>query len=698
MRLDRPILVAALSALLPVLALSQTGPASVPAGDILFSQSSIEWPASAPDAPVILTVSGPGALFIKQEHPAGGWARFNLLNEQGRPQPDGVYKWELVVQAGWEVAAQVRSGWFEIRGGRVVAEGPGDTQAVVIEEKAPQNSLYVDSHGRVGVGTAVPGAQLHLKGTDPALAIEDTYAGGREYRLRSNQSGDGSLGLFEQTSGQARWLVDGEGRMGINTATPTSTLTVDGYVEATKGFLVNGRPLGGTGFGFLGSAQPLSMESSSSNYFGTGAGLSNTTGIFNSFFGAAAGLSNTEGHRNSFFGRDSGYYNTTGNNNSFFGNRAGYSTGTGYSNSFFGSLAGQANSTGIYNCFFGDSAGYFNTTGHSNAFYGLSAGSMNTTGYRNSFFGRSAGEHNTVEANNTFIGCYSDLAPGQDPSFNPVSNATAIGYRAYVARSNSLILGGVRGFNQVTTETFVGIGTPSPDRQLVVEGTQAIGKFRRYNSGGPDFAPAFLFERGRGTNISAYDILPGDYLGKVQFRGRVNGNMPEYGAFVFIASDTVQNGRFSFIDRDLATERMVVLNTGNVGIGTNAPTALLDVAGDLRVRGNLLYGAPATPVPDYVFEPEYELMPLDELGQYVKTEKHLPNVPKAIEIQEKGVNLGEFQMKLLEKIEQLTLYTVQQGQVIRRQKEEADGLRLKAASQEERIKALEDVVKRLAER
>jgi len=49
----------------------------------------------------------------------------------------------------------------------------------------------------------------------------------------------------------------------------------------------------------------------------------------------------------------------------------------------------------------------------------------------------------------------------------------------------------------------------------------------------------------------------------------------------------------------------------------------------------------------------------------VKSEKHLPNVPTASEIQEKGINLGEFQLKLLEMIEELTLYTVGQAKQIR---------------------------------
>jgi len=100
--------------------------------------------------------------------------------------------------------------------------------------------------------------------------------------IRCCESGDGSLGLFDQATGQARWLVDHDGRMGINTTQPTSTLTVDGYIETTKGFLVNGRPLGGIGLSV--GSQPLFWEGGNNSLFGTGAGASNPAGTYNSFF------------------------------------------------------------------------------------------------------------------------------------------------------------------------------------------------------------------------------------------------------------------------------------------------------------------------------------------------------------------------------------------------------------------------------
>ncbi len=103
-------------------------------------------------------------------------------------------------------------------------------------------------------------------------------------------------------------------------------------------------------------------------------------------------------------------------------------------------------------------------------------------------------------------------------------------------------------------------------------------------------------------------------------------------------------------------------NAGSVGVGTNAPASKLHVSGgDVRVTGGSFIDDGVTlNAPDYVFESEYELMPLAELQAFIAREKHLPNVPSAREVKAQGVNLGQFQMRLLEKIEELTLYTLAQ--------------------------------------
>jgi hypothetical protein len=482
-----------------------------------------------------------------------------------------------------------------------------------------------------------------------------------------------------------------------------------GFSNSFIGYQAGYNNTTGNNNSFLGYQTGLFNTTGSYNSFhGNYAGLSNTTGGGNSFIGHQAGASNTTGSSNSFLGNQAGRFNTTGGDNSFLGTEAGYSNTTGGGNSFSGRLAGFYNTTGNYNSlvgfsagnnnttgssnsFFGTWAGNSSTTGDSNSFFGTLAGNNNTTGGSNSFVGASAGFSNTTENNNTFIGSSSNGAAG-------ITNATALGYQASVTQSNSFVLGSINGVNGATADTYVGIGTTAPDRQLTVEGEQALIRFRRYY-GTTDpyartFAPALLFERARGIRTAAADITAGDYLGKLQFRGRVSGGVPDYGLFAFIASDTSQNGRFSFIDRDLITERMSILNTGNVGIGTTVPTERLEVVGNIKISGSILYSPPPA-IPDYVFAPDYQLMPVKDLENYLARERHLPNVPSATEIQQKGINMSEFQMKMLEKIEELTLYTVQQAKVIEEHKaifEQKDATNMDLQL---RLAALEQTVEKL---
>ena len=84
----------------------------------------------------------------------------------------------------------------------------------------------------------------------------------------------------------------------------------------------------------------------------------------------------------------------------------------------------------------------------------------------------------------------------------------------------------------------------------------------------------------------------------------------------------------------------------------------VDINGDLVITGNCteVNGACA----DYVFEPDYALPSLDYVAEFIAKHKHLPNVPSADDIKKNGVNLAHFSGRLLEKIEELTLYTLSQ--------------------------------------
>ncbi|MEP0986840.1 hypothetical protein [Ekhidna sp.] len=108
-----------------------------------------------------------------------------------------------------------------------------------------------------------------------------------------------------------------------------------------------------------------------------------------------------------------------------------------------------------------------------------------------------------------------------------------------------------------------------------------------------------------------------------------------------------------------ATTKFVIRNSGNVGIGTTNPTEKLEVAGTIYSREVKVEVAAGTG-PDFVFEPTYDLRSLEETAAYIKSNKHLPEIPSAKEMEANGVQLGEMNMLLLKKIEELTLHTIEQ--------------------------------------
>jgi hypothetical protein len=94
--------------------------------------------------------------------------------------------------------------------------------------------------------------------------------------------------------------------------------------------------------------------------------------------------------------------------------------------------------------------------------------------------------------------------------------------------------------------------------------------------------------------------------------------------------------------------------TGNVGIGTDNPTYKLSVLGNIRSNEVVV----ETGWADYVFDEKYRLNSLDEVEHFIQVNKHLPNIPSAKEIQANGLQLGDLQRRMMEKIEELTLYLI----------------------------------------
>ncbi len=103
-------------------------------------------------------------------------------------------------------------------------------------------------------------------------------------------------------------------------------------------------------------------------------------------------------------------------------------------------------------------------------------------------------------------------------------------------------------------------------------------------------------------------------------------------------------------------------NYANFGIGTDNPQYKLDVRGTIRaneIRVNTVSGA------DFVFSHNYGLRSLSEVKEFILEHQHLPEIPSANEMQQNGISINELQIQLLQKIEELTLYIIQQEERIK---------------------------------
>lgn len=185
-----------------------------------------------------------------------------------------------------------------------------------------------------------------------------------------------------------------------------------------------------------------------------------------------------------------------------------------------------------------------------------------------------------------------------------------------------ILIVGISNLVSAQTNTFpssgsVGIGTTSPSKLLHLKNSSW---------------QQLVFDRTENSNVN--DLF---FIG------------PSY------KSDESNDGlRFSS-----STENLILFlgAAGNIGVGTRNITAELTVDGKVQAKEVIVeenVGA------DFVFEENYDLSSLPEVENYIKKHKHLPDIPSAEQMKRNGVKVGDLQMKLLQKIEELTLHLIKQ--------------------------------------
>lgn len=191
---------------------------------------------------------------------------------------------------------------------------------------------------------------------------------------------------------------------------------------------------------------------------------------------------------------------------------------------------------------------------------------------------------------------------------------------------------------------YVGVGTINPAYRL------QVGNYR--NSVAPNAdQEADIFSSG-GITINGDKFLSFDDGYKVH----ANMTYEEGGDVVYTEGRFRLQGYygFRFITRNTTEAMMIKGDNGYVGIGTTSPNEKLHVAGKIRATGQEGWS-------DFVFYDDYDLPTLEEVESHIEEKGHLKDIPSEADVLEDGIDLTEMDAKLLQKIEELTLYLIEQN-------------------------------------
>ncbi|MEZ2339398.1 hypothetical protein AB6735_27385 [Mucilaginibacter sp. RCC_168] len=189
----------------------------------------------------------------------------------------------------------------------------------------------------------------------------------------------------------------------------------------------------------------------------------------------------------------------------------------------------------------------------------------------------------------------------------------------------------------------MGIGTVSPSEKLSVAGGNLL----------MDNAAWYSAKNTAGSTVSLLGLASDNNI----YIGDLFGGIPAN----------------SLIIRTNGLNKMTINANGNVGIGVTTPQNKLDVNGRIHSQSVLIDMLGWS---DYVFKKDYQLRPLSEVKDYIDQNQHLPEIPSEQQIAKEGLNLGEMNKLLMKKVEELTLYMIEQNKRIEDQQKDINDLKI----------------------
>lgn len=524
------------------------------------------------------------------------------------------------------------------------------------------NEIYFN--GSVKITGGSPGlGKILTSDTDGVASWEDNAAAGEINDLSDGKTDANSLFL-----GEASGATDDGSNYNTGVGFNSLNATTSGQYNISLGYksmLLNTSGSNNVGLGYF--ALPSNTTGTKNTGVGSKSLYWNTSGYNNIAVGYNSLNRNSTGISNVAIGTEALYNNTSKSNlvavgdsvlfnngnsnptstqatlNTGVGSKAMLNNTTGYNNTAMGSSSLYSNTTGFHNVGIGYASLEDNDGGDYNTAIGSYASAVNTSGSNNVNIGYAADYYNNGGSNNVVIGVHA----GRGSSGQNKSGNIFVGYKAgysesgnnklYIhnSESTSPLIYGDFSTSSLGFNATVGIGTQTPIGNFQIHdpvNQNNIVYITPKNSTG-DTSTIFFSENNTAT-LGMYWMYDG------------TGNQME----LWGLAGGVPRGPHMLIDR----------NTGNMAIGgENFATGYkLSIEGKViceEVRVSLL-----ADWPDYVFGSDYNLPSLNELKIYIDKNGHLPNIPSADEVESSGIELGEMQRLMMEKIEELSLYIIQQ--------------------------------------